>query len=290
VLIPAAGVFMTDGGGGSQPQTSDFGCPAPKSGNVANAKAEELQQTNYEQACRASFLDTWIQREEERQDAAAEERSFLGHFFLGEAGSKDHLAAEKEKRRRREEQDAAYRKALREKKERRDELRKVFMAQPTPLFIKPDLRDYMIPRGRSSYPVSASVLKEEEEECVDLEPFFFDEAEVVVEYEAAAGKRQEEQKQREEEEMRSRRLKFHTSVLDSIRDYNHKTKSFYFRRVDNFDLSTFDLDEECKPLLSSPLSVILFPLAKAPQLQNNLFSYCKLIRFSFQIPRALESN
>jgi hypothetical protein len=73
---------------------------------------------------------------------------------------------------------------------------------------------------------------------VDLEPFFFDEAEVVVEYEAAAGKRQEEQKQREEEEMRSRRLKFHTSVLDSIRDYN-------------FDLSTFDLDEECKPLLSS---------------------------------------
>jgi hypothetical protein len=158
-------------------------------------------------------------------------------------------------------------------KEKRDELRKVFMAHPTPLFIKPNLRDYMIPHGRSSSPAFASVLKEEGEECVDLEPFFFDKAEVVAEYEAAGGKWQEEQKQREEE-MHSRWLKFHTSVLDSIRDYNHKTKSSYFRGVDNFDLSTFDLHRNVS--LSSPLSVILFPFAKAPQLQNNLFSYCKL--------------
>jgi hypothetical protein len=145
---------------------------------------------------------------------------------------------------------------LREK-ERRDELRKVFMAHPTPLFIKPNLRDYMIPRGRSSSPVSASVLKEEGEECVDLEPFFFNEAEVVAEYEAAAGKRQEEQKQREKEEMHSRWLKFHTSVLNSIRNYNHKTKS----SVDNFDLSTFDLHRNVS--LSSPLSVILFPFCQS---------------------------
>jgi hypothetical protein len=49
------------------------------------------------------------------------------------------------------------------------------------------------------------VLKEEEEECMDLELFFYDKAEVVAEYEVAAEKRQQEQKQREEEEMRSRR-------------------------------------------------------------------------------------
>jgi hypothetical protein len=47
--------------------------------------------------------------------------------------------------------------------------------------------------------------KEEEEECVDLELFFYDKVEVVTKYEVAAGKRQQEQKQREEEEMRSRR-------------------------------------------------------------------------------------
>jgi hypothetical protein len=70
---------MADGGGCSQHQTSDFGClrAAPERGNVANGKAKELQQTNYERAYRASFLDTWIQHEEERQDVVAEERSFL---------------------------------------------------------------------------------------------------------------------------------------------------------------------------------------------------------------------
>jgi hypothetical protein len=45
VLVPAVGVLMADGGGGSQPQMSDFGClrAAPERANVANAKAKELQ-------------------------------------------------------------------------------------------------------------------------------------------------------------------------------------------------------------------------------------------------------
>lgn len=200
-------------------------------------------------------------RVEETEDAEEEERLMLRHFFFGEVEevSADQQAAEKKLRR--EQQEAAYRKALREKKENRDELRKVFMARPTRLLHKTHPRGYTTPRGLSS---AASALKEEEEEeCVGLEPFFFDEAEAVAEYAMAAEKRkQKEQKELEaarQEQMLLRRSKAHMSVLDSIRDYNHKLKRSYLRRFYFADLSTFDLDEECKSLLFPSRLYMLFP-------------------------------
>ncbi|TVU18254.1 hypothetical protein EJB05_34343, partial [Eragrostis curvula] len=221
-----------------------------------------------------SFSPGLYPLEKERRDAAAEERSFLQHFFLGEAEevSADDLAAEKT--RRREQQKEAYQKVLLEKNEKREELRKEFMAQAARLSHNPDYaypNGYMMSHGLSyalkknwRKAVVASKQEDEgasEEECVDLEPLFFDEAEAVAEHAAAEEKRkQKEQKEQEEareQQMLLRRWKFHTSVLNSILDYNHKRKRFYFRRFNFADLSTFDLDEES---LLGPMRYTGYPL------------------------------
>ena len=81
---------------------------------------------------------------------------------------------------------------------------------------------------------------------MDLEPLFYDGAEAVAEYAAGEEKRKQKEQQEREKEMLRRRLKFHYSVLHSIRDYDPQSKLPYYRRFNYVDLSTFDLDEECK--------------------------------------------
>lgn len=82
----------------------------------------------------------------------------------------------------------------------------------------------------------------EEEECTDLEPFFFDEAEAVAQHAAAEEKRK---KEAHEKELKAQKFKAYKDALDRIRGYDRKSGPY--TRFHYVDLSTFDLDEECKP-------------------------------------------
>ncbi|KAK3148110.1 hypothetical protein QOZ80_3BG0290830 [Eleusine coracana subsp. coracana] len=84
---------------------------------------------------------------------------------------------------------------------------------------------------------------EAEEECTDLEPFFFDEAEAVAEHAAAEEKRRKkEQMEAREKELQDQRSQARMDALNRIRSYDRKSGPF--TRFYYVDLSTFDLDEE----------------------------------------------
>nr|CAB3494717.1 unnamed protein product [Digitaria exilis] len=181
--------------------------------------------------------------ESSRGSACDEEdgRSFMQCFFCGEAEEANAAAevAVAEKSRRRKEQEEAYGEALRQKKERRDEIRRAYAAhqsrRPTPMFRNyPKHRGcgtsrFMPRRGVSSSRASSggggstSVPEVgEEEETTGLEPFFFDEAVALAEHAAAEGRRKLEEEEARDEEMLRRRWRAHKSALDAIRGYDHK--------------------------------------------------------------------
>ncbi|TKW24725.1 hypothetical protein SEVIR_3G068500v4 [Setaria viridis] len=79
---------------------------------------------------------------------------------------------------------------------------------------------------------------DDEEECADLEPFFYDEAEAVADHER---RKQREQKAARKEERRVWAVKAHNAVMDSILDSDPKQHGRYYNR---FQFTDFDLDEE----------------------------------------------
>ncbi|TVU18339.1 hypothetical protein EJB05_34429, partial [Eragrostis curvula] len=93
--------------------------------------------------------------------------------------------------------------------------------------------------------MGSGVDSSDEEECGDLEPFFFDEAVAVAEHAAAEEKRRKkEQEEAREKERIEQRWQAHLSALDRIREFNPKLNCFYFTRFYMADLSKLDLDEE----------------------------------------------
>jgi hypothetical protein len=78
-----------------------------------------------------------------------------------------------------------------------------------------------------------------DEDWGDLEPFFFDEAAAVADHETPMRILQAEL-------VLYQRWK---AALDRIREYDPKDGSTYYSRFHFVDLCTFDLDEECKPIL-----------------------------------------
>ncbi|KAL6633367.1 hypothetical protein ACP70R_026038 [Stipagrostis hirtigluma subsp. patula] len=208
-----------------------------------------------------------------------EESSFLESFFLDDDGDDAEEAAE-EKRRRRKEQEAVHAKALRDAKERRDELRRAYAALPptspcerTASATYERYRIQLARSGRLRLCSTPFVNKEEEdeEECPGLEPFFYDEAAAVAEHAVAEEKRK--RKEQEEELFRQRR-KAATSAMHAIRDYDHKLKCPYFTRFHFADLSIFDLDEE------SPLG----PMRYTDSQGDKRYHYCNSVNiFSVKI-------
>lgn len=100
-----------------------------------------------------------------------------------------------------------------------------------------------------------------DDEIWDVKPLFFDE-QVEAEYAAMRAERMEleaekkkqeaeekkrgaVEKKRKEEEIAWRREK-HKSVINSIREFDRKSKSIVWTRCPFEDFSEFDLDEECK--------------------------------------------
>uniref|UniRef100_A0ACD5ZQ77 Uncharacterized protein n=1 Tax=Avena sativa TaxID=4498 RepID=A0ACD5ZQ77_AVESA len=91
------------------------------------------------------------------------------------------------------------------------------------------------------------------EEVVDesgcLEPFFYDEAEVVAEATAKAERRRREAEEKAAEHARkvedyTRRNAAHQAVLDRFTEYDPKTGEVCYTRFYHKDFSTFDIDEE----------------------------------------------
>ncbi|CAN6251585.1 unnamed protein product [Urochloa humidicola] len=82
---------------------------------------------------------------------------------------------------------------------------------------------------------------DDDEDCADLEPFFFDEAEAVADHERRMRREQEEARRKEQ---RDHDLKVHNAAMDRIREYDPKTGHTYFTRIYFRNLSKFDLDEE----------------------------------------------
>lgn len=92
-------------------------------------------------------------------------------------------------------------------------------------------------------------LEEVDDESGFLEPFFYDEAEVVAEAAAAAERRQREAEEKAAEHARKmeefrRRKAAHQAVIDRIREYDPKTREVCYTRFYNRDFSIFDIDEE----------------------------------------------
>ncbi|KAF8722942.1 hypothetical protein HU200_022081 [Digitaria exilis] len=205
---------------------------------TAATKGEAEKSRRHKEQEEEAYNEALLKEEEEERRKEEEERR-------------------KEKEERRKEQEAAYIEALRKKKERRDETRKVFAAQPNRIFRNFPERGYsnrfMSRPGGSRASGGGSSLPEAEvveEESSGLEPFFFDEAEALAAHAAAEEKREEKRKHMEQEEQENallhRRWKAHMSALDSIRGYDHKLKCSTVNRFHFVDLSTFDLDEECE--------------------------------------------
>ncbi|KAK3158314.1 hypothetical protein QOZ80_2AG0135520 [Eleusine coracana subsp. coracana] len=95
--------------------------------------------------------------------------------------------------------------------------------------------------GRSSPDPVSKGHDHDEEECADLEPFFFDEAEAIAD--------NERRMQREQEEARKLELRIlaanvNKAVRDKIRDDDPKQGGAYYNRFFLADFSTFDIDEE----------------------------------------------
>ncbi|KAL6619637.1 hypothetical protein ACP70R_034776 [Stipagrostis hirtigluma subsp. patula] len=97
----------------------------------------------------------------------------------------------------------------------------------------------------------------EEEECSDLEPFFFDEASAVADHERRVRREQEAARK---EELRALTLKAQIEGRASVRDYDPKQGGTYYTRFFSIDFSKFNINEEsplgpmrhtCKP---GPLS------------------------------------
>ncbi|XP_037456079.1 uncharacterized protein LOC119326544 [Triticum dicoccoides] len=111
------------------------------------------------------------------------------------------------------------------------------------------------------------------EEAVDesgfLEPFFYDEAEVVAEAAAAAERRQREAEEKAAEHARKmeefrRRKAAHQAVIDRIREYDSKTGKVCYTRFFNTDFSVFDIDEE------SPLAPMRYTHKTPSKYTNSL--------------------
>jgi hypothetical protein len=95
------------------------------------------------------------------------------------------------------------------------------------------------------------VLAEEVDESGCLEPFFYDEAEVVAEATTKAERRRREAEEKAAEHARNveewtRRNAAHQAVLDRIREYDPETGEVCYTRFYHKDFSRFDIDEECK--------------------------------------------
>lgn len=113
------------------------------------------------------------------------------------------------------------------------------------------------------------------EEAVDesgfLEPFFYDEAEVVAEAAAAAAaeRRQREAEEKSAEHARKmeecrRRKAAHQAVINRIREYDPKTGKVCYTRFFNTDFSVFDIDEE------SPLAPMRYTHKTPSKYTNSL--------------------
>ncbi|KAI5022034.1 hypothetical protein ZWY2020_058764 [Hordeum vulgare] len=111
------------------------------------------------------------------------------------------------------------------------------------------------------------------EEAVDesgfLEPFFYDEAEVVAEAAAAAERRQREAEEKAAEHARKvdefrRRKAAHQAVIDRISEYDPKTGEVCYTRFFNRDFSEFDIDEE------SPLAPMRYTHITPSKYTNSL--------------------
>ncbi|GJN36343.1 hypothetical protein PR202_gb25192 [Eleusine coracana subsp. coracana] len=81
----------------------------------------------------------------------------------------------------------------------------------------------------------------EVEDCVDLEPFFFDEAEAIADHERQTRREQEEAHKKE---LRVSAAKANKAVRDAIRDYDPKQGGEYYNRFFLADFSVFDINEE----------------------------------------------
>lgn len=101
---------------------------------------------------------------------------------------------------------------------------------------------------------SVSVVDEHDDnDCGNLEPFFFDEA--ATQAAAAAKWRKWEDEEKAQEELLTRGREAHDAVIDWICEYDPKLGGFVYTRFYMGDFSTFDIDEECKLSLSlSPQS------------------------------------
>ena len=101
--------------------------------------------------------------------------------------------------------------------------------------------------GRDEVPSVPVVDKydNEDEDCADLEPFFFDEAEAVADHERRMQREQEEARRKEQ---REHDRKVHNAAMDRIREYEPKLGRTTFTRIYFCNLSKFNLDEECKSI------------------------------------------
>lgn len=85
----------------------------------------------------------------------------------------------------------------------------------------------------------------DDEDCADLEPFFFDEAEAVADHERRMRREQEEARRKEQ---REHDLKVHNAAMDRILEYEPKLGCTTFTRISFCNLSKFNLDKECKSI------------------------------------------
>ncbi|KAF0918595.1 hypothetical protein E2562_025180 [Oryza meyeriana var. granulata] len=82
-------------------------------------------------------------------------------------------------------------------------------------------------------------------DCVNLEPFFYDEAATVAEAAVAAERRERERQEKaREKEALAKRWAAHKAVLESIREYDADEERYIYTRYHYKDMSDFDLDEE----------------------------------------------
>ena len=76
----------------------------------------------------------------------------------------------------------------------------------------------------------------DDEDCADLEPFFFDEAEAVADHERRMRREQEEARRKEQ---REHDRKVHNAAMDRIREYEPKLGRATFTRIYFCNLSNF---------------------------------------------------